>query len=616
MGVVATPTASSDSSVISHWGDPMSTARSESLSRVGPLGVVAVVWVAIAILFPTSEPNSTSASGVPSGGGSGGVPAFSGEQLDDGTTSSTDGSGAALGAGPKDAGGSGPSVGSTATPVASPSSSATGGNAALAAAGKSRDGRDCAPGVRQIAVSSYATQCRAASTGDNGGATFKGVTGDEIVIVERRFPETANGRAVDQVNQQAGVASSEQNDEVFEVFKAYFNENYELYGRKVKWVVYESQFGNSTNEAQSKGREEACLDADVVANELNAFAVVGTRAGAVSGPFAECAAERGLMVFNGAAYFPERFYAERHPYVWAYTMECERISYQVAEYIGKRLGRKKAQWAGDPILAESPRAYATYVPNNDEYQYCVDVNLAALKRDYGIESSSRYNYTLDVSRFPDEAARGAVQFKADGATTVVLACDPISVIFLTQAAVKQAYFPEWYLIGVAAQDTDLYGQLYDQQATDGHMFGMSQLGATKKVVGPGSEPGDVYKHITGKDIYPGATGGYIGLILTYNLLQEAGPGLTPDAVGAGALNMAPGGAPNFAYGYVSFADGPQGTPGTGDHTAVDDSREIYWTQSQVSPDNGTPGTFVETYNGKRFRNGEWPQENPPVYPEG
>ena len=34
---------------------------------------------------------------------------------------------------------------------------------------------------------------------------------------------------------------------------------------------------------------------------------------------------------------------------------------------------------------------------------------------------------------------------------------------------------------------------------------------------------------------------------------------------------------------------------------------------QTGPD-GDMGTFVETYNGKRFRNGEWPNEQPPVYP--
>ena len=43
------------------------------------------------------------------------------------------------------------------------------------------------------------------------------------------------------------------------------------------------------------------------------------------------------MVFNGGAYYSEAWYEEQHPFVWANTMDCERVSAHVAEYIGKRL---------------------------------------------------------------------------------------------------------------------------------------------------------------------------------------------------------------------------------------------------------------------------------------
>jgi hypothetical protein len=592
----------------------MSNERRPLIMRVGPLGIVAVVWVAVAALFPTTEPQPVSAGTGPAGGlGSPSAALGSGPGASDPGGDAGDAAGVTVGAG----GGGG---GGTVAAGGGGGGDGGGGDAASAAvaaegaSGTTRGGHQCEPGVRQIPVSSYAVPCMPAWSGDNGGATARGVTAEEILIVERVFPETANSRAVAAVGEQAGAASKAQNDAIFETYKAYLNETYELYGRQVRWVRWESQFGNATDEVQSKGREGACLDADVIASELKAFAVVGERAGAVSGPFAECAAQRGLVVLNGAAYFPERFYRDLHPYVWAFTMECERISYQVAEYIGKRLAGKPARWAGDPLLAAKTRTFATYVPNNDEYQHCVNITERVGKEQYGTESTSRYNYTLDVSRFPDEAARGAVQFKADGATTVILACDPISAIFLTQSATSQAYHPEWFLIGTAAQDTDLYGQLYDQRQADGHMFGMSQLGATRKVVGPDSEAGRLYEHITGQRMVDGASGGYSGAILVYNFLQAAGPNLTAEAIAAGARAMPPGGAPDFPLGYWSFADGPDGTPGAGDHTAVDDSREIYWTQSKVSPDTGNPGTFVETYGGQRFRNGEWPAEDPPIYP--
>ena len=586
----------------------MSIQGGPSVPRIVPVGVIAAVWVLIAVLFPTTEPQPLAAGPI---GGTGIDPIDGSEEasLDPSgtnvdTTAPSQGpavtaDSAAGGEGPADATAVGPDD------AAGP---------AEPASGTTRGGLACQPGVRQIPVSTYAVPCMPAFSGDNGGATSRGVTADEIVIVERVFPETANSQAIAAVSTQAGVATDEQQNAIFREFTTYFNEHFELYGRTVRWVRYESRFGSSTDEIQGKGREGACLDADVIAQELGAFAVVGERAGAVSGPMAECAAQRGVMTLNGAAYFPETFYRELHPYAWAFTMECERISAQLAEYIGKRLLGKPARFAGDDGLRSTTRSFATYVPNNDEYQRCADVTDDVLRRDFGIEPGSRYNYTLDVSRFPDEAARGVVQFKSDGATSVILACDPISAIFLTQSATQQAYYPEWLLLGVAAQDTDLYAQLYDQRQVDGHLFGMSQLSATQRVVGPGSEPGRLYEHITGKRMVDGASGGYSGLMLVYNFLQAAGPALTPDAVAAGARAMPPGGAPDYSLGYWSFADGPDGTPGAGDHTAVDDSREVYWTRTKVSPETGEPGTFVETYGGKRFRNGEWPAEDPPIYP--
>ena len=30
--------------------------------------------------------------------------------------------------------------------------------------------------------------------------------------------------------------------------------------------------------------------------------------------------------------------------------------------------------------------------------------------------------------------------------------------------------------------------------------------------------------------------------------------------------------------------------------------------------DGKKGTYVETYGGKRFASGQWPQEDPPIYP--
>jgi hypothetical protein len=377
-------------------------------------------------------------------------------------------------------------------------------------------------------------------------------------------------------------------------------------------VIYESQFGDSTAEAQSKGKEGACADANYIANEIKAFGVLGNTGG--SNVFAECAAARKMVTFWGGAYFPERWYEKLHPYVWHTTMDCERISTQVSEYIGKRLGAKPAKWAKG-LEKNKPRKYATYVPNNDEYQYCTSITEKLVQEKYGLSKGTRYNYTLDISRFADEAAKASVQFKAAGATTLIMACDPISMVFLTQSARAQNWMPEWLNIGVALNDTDNFPRTWDAEEIRGSLFGMSQLGATEKLLGPKGEAPTTYKAATGTKIPEGTTGqpSFFNMIHVFNALQAAGPNLTPANMAAAIYRLPPAGAPRFDLGYISFQDSPDGKAGGTDHSGIDDSREIYWDANATGFD-GKKGAYRETYGGKRFRNGQWPKGDPPIYP--
>jgi hypothetical protein len=101
----------------------------------------------------------------------------------------------------------------------------------------------------------------------------------------------------------------------------------------------------------------------------------------------------------------------------------------------------------------------------------------------------------------------------------------------------------------------------------------------------------------------------------WSILQATGPKLTPQNMANTYFRAPPGGAPRFEVGFVSYQDAPNGKKGGTDHTGIDDSREIYWMADKTGYD-GETGAYVETYGGKRFRNGEWPREEPPIYPNG
>jgi hypothetical protein len=579
------------------------------IRRFMPFYALAAVWALMLILLPTRGDDASDASQAsaltpgtaqtsdPGTSNPLGTTGPAAQDPRNGTGRSTSGTGRVAGR-----------SGNGGTAQAVPGAPTTGSLDPLAwnKTGTTRGGFDCKNGIRQIPWSAYAVPCLPAWTGGNDGATYRGVTAKEIVIVRRKFPESANSQAVDAIAAQAGAAPSDVTDAIRNEFRKYFNEIFELWGRKIRFIDWESQYGDSTAESQGRGKEGACADANIIATELKAFGVMdGGQA------FSECAAERKMMVFGAASYYPESYYEKYHPYLWNAVPDCERISVQLAEYMGKRLAGRPAKWAKG-LDRNKPRRFAVYIPNNDAYQTCGNRMQAELESKYESGWSSRYNYTLDISRFPDEAAKAIIQFKADGATSIVLACDPFSPIFLTQSAKSQNYNPEWIVIGVALTDVDNVARLWDQSQVGGSLFGMSQLGATEKILGPGGEAPKTYKAITGTTIAPGTTGDYHGLVLLFSALQAAGPNVTPESVAKAFVSLPPGGAPRFEVGYASYRDGPDGRAGTHDHTAIDDAREIWWNPDGTGFD-GKKGLYEETMSGKRFRNGEWPKGEPPVF---
>jgi hypothetical protein len=601
--------------------------------RYLPFYAFSIVWVLLLAIFPTIQHRNDDSTPTFAGAQSGASDV--GTTGGTGTQAATDASGAPVAAGP--AGGAtvgGAAKGTGSAPVAR---SVAQSLAAKEQNGKTRGGIDCAAGVKQIPDSTYAPACVSAFSGDNGGATSRGVTADTIVIVRRGFADSANSQAADQIAQQAGAASKDDVNATRDIFIKYFDQMFETYGRHIKWIDWESKYGNSTDESLAQGRDGACQDAQYILDNFHPFAIIGGKNTAgVSSVFAECAAERKMITFGAAPYYPETWYRKYHPYAWGGVMECERIAHQVAEYIGKRLAHHKAKWAGDTVLQQSERKFGTYVPDNDGYQLCQNIANKELQDTYGLKKGDQYNYQLDLSRFADQAAQAMVQFQADGVTTVVMSDDPYSNIFLTQAAAKQQYHPEWFHIGTALNDLDNVARLWDPtEINPHHLWGMSQLGSTQKLIGPNSEEGRLYKRLTGKEIPSGTDGTYWGLLGYYASIQNAGPLLTPESVAEGTFSAPPSGAPDYAVGYISYQDAPDGTPGGRDHTGIDDAREIFWEHDPTMAPNassdpstcskssdpyynglndGCEGTYKETYGGKRFRNGEWPKEEPPLFP--
>jgi hypothetical protein len=572
----------------------------------GALAAVAVY------LLPTVESSGRAGGPGAFGAGTGATAGSDAGQL----AGATGASGAAGGAGSGGAA-SGLSGGASGASGASGARAAAGAGGPVGAVqfatGVTRGGVACKPGVRQIPLSQYADPCEAMFTGNNGGATYNGVTGDTITISVRHDSDASgpNAAAVQAEAQAAGGDSFDMQEQAARMLTNYFNKTFELYGRQVKIVDFNGQ-GNSTQEAQSQGQAAACADADAVATTVHAFGDINYGAAMQeSGPFSACAARYHVYVPIGAPYFSDTNFQKWDPYVWNLTMNCSLISREEAEAIGKELVPYPAKWAGSDggvPLNGMQRKFATYVPNNPDYQDCTNTAKGILQSQYGLSPSraDQYNYALDVSTFPEDAQRAVIQFAANRDTTVILACDPISPIFLTQDAFNQNYHPEWYDIGVALTDTDNWGQLWSQPEVAGHLFGLSENGSTQTQLDPNGEAALTWKAASGKDMGKDTTIPiiYAELLSMFDELQAAGPILTPANIAAGTRKLVGGGGPTAPLGTWSFAQY---------HSGIVDAREIYWDSGGRSPANGKQGTFVAVWGGQRYGVGQFPSGQPPFY---
>jgi len=526
------------------------------------------------------------------------------------------------GSGPAGSGGGAP-IG--ATPGASPGGSngavtgpsaggptASGPVAAVhAGTGATVGGVPCGPGVAQLPYSVYADPCVAKFTGNNGGATYTGVTGSTITIGIRHTSDAQgpNAASVDAVAESAGGVSYETNETYIKALVAQFEKTFELYGRHLNLVDFNGQ-GNLTNEQTGTGQAEACADADAAANSVHAFTVWNWEGIFETEPFASCAATRYHM-YSGEAmpYYPDAEFNQLDPYVWDLAPTCDLTDSLTGEFIGKQIAPFPAKWAGRDgalPLNGAQRKFAIYVPNNAGYSNCAATMIHNDEAQYHIASNrfDEYRYALDISQGPSDSNKAITQFAADRDTTIVLLSDPIAPIFLSQAAQQQAYTPEWMITGVAYTDQDNWAQLWEQQEMRGHLFGQSQGGSFAKAVDPNGEAARFVK-AAGIPLNVSSAADYFDLLPVFDQLQAAGPILTPANIAAGTRELPQFGGPGAPVGTWYYGKG---------HTAIIDTREVYWNGSQTSSGDHKPGTYVEVYNGQRFRLGQYPSTEPPFTP--
>ena len=448
-----------------------------------------------------------------------------------------------------------------------------------------------------IAVPDYfAPACMAPFTGDNGGATATGVTADEITIVHYQGPD--NDPIINYITSAVKVdETNAQENATIEGFIKYFETYYELYGRKIKYVSYEST-GLANDEVTARA------DAQRIVEEYKPFAVVGGPA--LTNAFAdEMAARETVCISCGGG--TAEWFAERDPYLWTLDGSSEQKQVQVVEFIGKQLAGKPASHAGEALKAKTRKFAVVYEASGGaESQRLADL-MESRMTEVGAKPDLMLAYTLDPGTIQQQASQVVAKLKAAGITTVVLSTDPVAPGDFTREATTQEYFPEWLVAAATLTDTNAFGRGYDQ-AQWAHAFGVTSLAVRVNPDVVGSKI--LYKWFTGQDA-PAPLGAPVfmpGFSLLFAALQGTGPTLTPQTLGDFIKTLKT--KPALTAAYLTY--GEQGIWDEPDYNGIDDATVFWWDTAATGPDeNGREGTGLMKFvdGGKRYLPGEWPTED-------
>ena len=442
--------------------------------------LLAVLAVVLVVAFLPGKPSGSSSN--PTGSVAAGTGAASGAAGSSGSAAA----GSAAGAGGATAGVSGSSAGSSS--VSSGSGSAgtgtagstggVGGSSPNLTPPASTADPYCDPATGRVMMPTlYAAPCEPNYNGNNGGATYQGVTGRTITVA---VPEPGPGGQAEATALAQAAHDTDTMAQLQQTGKDYldmFEHHVQTYGRKIKVVYYTSSY--NTADSASAQTAECQADATTVAKQIKAFASWGECA---LNSYEQTLANDGVICFCTVT-IPSSYYLQWAPYVWGTGLPDEEQSYLLrAELICDEIAPYPPKFAGEADLntpIAKKRKFALLWPGSsavdptDIYQAGAEFFVQKLK-DCGVTLTEDDSFPLVDPNGPADAAVLMSKFKSEGITSVMFVGDPIDPIFLTDAANKDQYFPEWIQMGSALTDTTQESRNYDPKEELSN-FGITML---------------------------------------------------------------------------------------------------------------------------------------------
>ena len=454
-----------------------------------------------------------------------------------------------------------------------------------------------------------APPCVAYFTGDNGGATFRGVTANEIRTVFYLDSGTYAQSSQGAENANPGyydLGQPAKSGEFVELralrlWQQYFNARYQTYGRRVHFVVHVAA------DANSGSVEDRRADAADEAKTIQPIAAIPDT-DASNGNVAEylkAVNAHGSLGF-GNPISAAQDYNSSPGYLWSFRPTADERARVLADYVCSKALPYPASFSGNPGENGKARRFGLLTLNDPSHP---EISLLAsdietqLKR-CGVQILLHQygdNYTDSAPGDAQLAATNMANFKRQGITTIIRVLGPD--FMHSTAGANLGYLPEWLVADDdSAIDANLNPSALQSQTSWSHaqMVTPRLLYGADQVEAPCA---DAIRSVSAQT--PTADYGYYcywydQVRQYFTAIQVAGPRLNPS---------------NLEQGMRAIPAHPSGTPlvpacfyDPGDFTCVKDAIAEWWDPSGIG-DPGTNGCWRAVNEGRRSLYGEWSHQD-------
>lgn len=510
------------------------------------------------------------------------------------------------------------SGGASGTRADAPQDDETQGGALTPSGGKGKTSRtkNCVGNPPRQTEDPLAPPCVADFEGDNGGATYQGVSAEEvrIVLYYDTFVSTSSPRGTDTTPYDTIVDLNRapRSDDIGVIianrtWQQYFNARYQTYNRRVHFFL---QFGSYDGSRSPEATDAASRQADAAKAfaAVKPFAVIDvTSFDGNSEFYIKYMAEKGVLNFGSVVGRTDEFFRQFPKLLWGYTPTIQQVAKQYTDFICTKAAPHPVSFAGS-FPDGTKRKYGLIYTTDEGYPSITrqaKLVKAMVKEECGVEIVAeapypRNGYVFDGHTPPDYAIDGMLKFSQEGVTTILWPAGTETQF--SQAATKLRYFPEWIIGADLSQETTEAGQFQDQ-ANWANAFILTFV--TRTPIGTQQLCYQAFREIdtaaADLDVLNYACRTYNDLRQLFTGIQVAGPKLGPFSIDKG-YHAIPAVASSNPLVPACFYR-------AGDYTCVKDSMIEWWDPAGKAESSNQSGCWKMIREGERYLEDQFPEGN-------